>query len=139
MGIVGTAATAIIPTSEVKRDLANRRFVRDEFRSAPPDATVAVLEDGYKSAILTRWYLHEWPHRLVWDVKLSDLPTLTTGPLWIFSIGIDPAALKDRIATEMGAAPLVHSEFFGGDEGTCDAFIYPSVASLQHSSSMTRP
>ncbi len=139
VGFVGSAATVIKPTSEVKRDLANRQFLRDEFHRAPADATVAVLESGYKSAILTRWYLHEWPHRLVWDVHLSDLPTLTDGPLWIFSTLIDPDGLADQIAKEMGVGPAVHSEFFGGDEGACEAYIYPSVASLRHSPSVSRP
>jgi len=138
-GLVGAVSTVVKPTSEVLRDAANRRFLRDQFRLAPADATLAVLENGYKSAILTRWYLHEWPHRLVWDVQLSDLPNLTTGPLWIFSTRIDPEGFKDQITRVMGAPPLVHEEFFGGDEGTCEAFIYPSVVGLRHPPSTTGP
>jgi hypothetical protein len=139
VGFVGAAAMVVMQTSEVRRDLANRRFVRDEFRQAPPDATVGVLESGYDAAILTRWYLHEWPGRLVWGVKLSDLPRLTTGPLWIFSTRLDPTGLKDQITTAMGAAPLVHSAVFGGDEGICEAFIYPSIADIRHPRSTTGP
>jgi hypothetical protein len=142
VGFIGVSATVIKPTSEVKRDLANRGFVRNELDRAPADATVAVLDSGYKSAVLTRWYLHEWPHRIVWDVKLSDLPTLTDGPLWIFSTLVDPAGLPDQIAKEIGAAPVVHSEFFGGDEGACTAYIYPSarsVGSVRRSASVSRP
>jgi len=139
VGFVGVTATVVKPTSEARGDVANRRFIRDEFRHAPPGATVAVLESGYKSAILTRWYLHEWPHRLLWDVQLSDLPNLTAGPLWIFSTRIGPVGLADQIAAEMGTPPLVHSEIFGGDEGACEAYIYPSVAGLRHPPSTTRP
>ncbi len=139
VGFIGVSASVIDPTSEVKRDVANRRFLRDEFHQAPADATVAVLATGYKSAILTRWYLHEWPGRIVWDVKLSDLPALTDGPLWIFSTLIDPGDLADQIAKEMGALPVVHRELFGGDEGACEAYIYPSAGSLRHSPSMSRP
>jgi Dolichyl-phosphate-mannose-protein mannosyltransferase len=139
VGFVGAAAMVVMQTSEVRRDLANRRFVRDEFRHAPPDATVAVLESGYDSAILTRWYLHEWPHQILWGVKLPDLPRLTNGPLWIFSTRLDPTGLKDQITTAMGGEPLVHSAIFGGDEGVCEAFIYPSVADIKHPQSTTGP
>jgi hypothetical protein len=126
VGFIGVSATVIKPTDEVKRDIANRRFVRDEFRKAPADATVAVLDNGYKAAVLTRWYLHEWPGRVVWDVKLSELRGVTDGPLWIFSTLTEPAGLADQIGKEMGAAPVVNREFFGGDEGACEAYIYPA-------------
>jgi hypothetical protein len=45
----------------------------------------------------------------------------------------------EPIAREMGAPPQLKYKFFGGDEGACEAFIYPSVANLRHAPSTASP
>lgn len=124
IGVVGALGTVFKPTSEARRDWVNRQFIRDALHRAPPDATVAALENGYKEEIFTRWYLHEWTHRLVWDARISDLPGLTQGPLWIFSWRIDPR-VDDQIAQAMGAPPTREYECFGADMRVCEILIFP--------------
>ncbi|HEX4054644.1 MAG TPA: hypothetical protein VHX86_10305 [Tepidisphaeraceae bacterium] len=124
IGVIGSLGTVLKPTSEARGDWANRQFIRDALDRAPPDATVAALEHGYKEEVLTRWYLHEWPHRMVWDARISDLPGLTQGPLWIFSWNVD-SRVNDQIARAMGTPPTREYECFGAGMGTCEILIFP--------------
>jgi hypothetical protein len=145
IGLITTLGTAIMPTSAVRRDLANRQFILDALHRAPPDATVVALQNGYKDEILTRWYLHAWPHRLVWGARISDLPELarsqakdSAAPLWIFNTRIDPH-IDEQIAQVMAERPIREFERFGADEQSCEILIFPSLQAGQSSSASASP
>jgi len=105
IGLIGPAALMIAPSGEMRRDLAVRRFVRAAMEGIPPQTTVAVLETAEQCDVLSRWYVHEGAHRLVWGVPIPDLPRVTSGPLLIMSSPIDLTGLEDRVAHAMGGAP----------------------------------
>jgi len=123
-GCVGIIATAFFPTSEVRRDLATRRFIRDALHRAPPDTTIAVVEGADQSPILERWYLHEWPHAIHWAVNPVDLPAMTSGPLWIVNARFFPEQWARQISAQIGPPRQDIYQSFGGDEGICEILIY---------------
>jgi hypothetical protein len=89
VGLAGPAALLILPSHEMKRDFAVRKFILDQFHDLPPQTTIAVLEKPDESDILARWYVHEGGHRILWDVPIARLPFLTHGPLLVVSSRID--------------------------------------------------
>jgi hypothetical protein len=105
IGLVSPAILIIAPSREMQRDFAVRQFVRAAMAGISPQTTIAILERTDQSDILSRWYVHEGSHRLVWGVPISGLPKVTGGPLLIVSSPIDLTGLEGRIEREMGAAP----------------------------------
>ena len=130
IGLIGPSSLLIAPSRETKRDFAVRKFIRDQFRGLSPLTTVAVLEKAEESDILSRWYLHEGPHRLMWNVEISRLRFLTPGPLLIVSSRIEIGDLQQRIANEMGAEPDRSANYVAPKEVAYAAFFYAYIGSL---------
>jgi 4-amino-4-deoxy-L-arabinose transferase-like glycosyltransferase len=105
IGLIAPAVLIIAPSREMQRDFTVRRFVRAAMTGILPQTTVAVVERPDYSDILSRWYVHEGSHRIVWGVPISGLPKVTDGPLLIVSSPIDLTGLEGRIEREMGTAP----------------------------------
>ncbi len=92
--------------------------------SRPADTTIAVVEGADQSPILERWYLHEWPHAIHWAVNPVDLPSMTSGPLWIVNARFFPEQWARQISAQIGPPRQDIYQSFGGDEGICEILIY---------------
>ncbi len=125
IGLIGPAVLIIAPSREMQRDFAVRGFVRAAMAGISPQTTVAVLERTDRSDILSRWYVHEGSHRLVWGVPIPGLPGVTGGPLLIVSSPFDLAGLEGRIERQMGTAPLRDAELAIPNQVSYEILYYP--------------
>jgi hypothetical protein len=128
VGLAGPLAILLRPTSALQNERANRRFIRDLFRDASPDTTVVVLNAGYSAEVVTRWYLHEWPGRIVWQAHVADLSSMRGRPVLVVDPRADPN-VGDQIAEVTGIRAERKHGVFGGDCGSCDAYLLPGVSS----------
>jgi hypothetical protein len=103
IGLIAPTGLIFAPSREIGRDTTVRKFVRDSMAGIAPETAIAVLETPDKCDVLLRWYLHEGSHRIVWGVPLSQLPNVTTGPLFIASSPFELDGLRERIEQSMGA------------------------------------
>jgi hypothetical protein len=106
IGLIAPVMLVVSPSTEVRRDLTVREFVREQMAGIPPETTIAVVEKSELFDILARWYVHEGSHRLVYGVPIEKLTQLTRGPLLIVSAPIDLDGLDQRIAHQMRAQPI---------------------------------
>lgn len=125
IGLIGPAALILFPSREMQRDFTVRQFVRAAMDGISPRTTVAVLEKPEVSDVLSRWYVHEGSHPLVWGVPISRLPAVTPGPLLIVSSPIDLTGLEARIALAMGSAPERDSKLTIPHEVSYEYLYYP--------------
>jgi hypothetical protein len=125
LGLSGPLALLIQPTSALRADRSARQFVRGLLRQIPPDATVAVLQPANESSVLMRWYLHEWPGRIVWNAQPADLLRQTSTPIWFIST-VPNAESESDIQRQTGRAPsqVQHIQFGSADDGCCDLYVY---------------
>jgi hypothetical protein len=125
IGLIGPTVLIIVPSREMQRDFAVRRFVRAAMSGILPQTTIAVLERTDQCDILSRWYVHEGSHRLVWGVPISRLPGVTDGPLLIVSSPFDLTGLKGRIEWQMGTAPQRDAELPIPNQVSYEILYYP--------------
>jgi hypothetical protein len=125
IGLIAPAMLIIAPSREMQRDFAVRRFVRAAMDGISPQTTVAVLERTDQSDILSRWYVHEGSHRLVWGVPVSRLPDVTGGPLLIVSSPIDLTGLEGRIERQMGMAAARDAKLEIPNQVSYEILYYP--------------
>jgi len=105
IGLIGPAALVLAPSAETKRDFTVRQFVRGTMSVISPNTTIAVIEDTAHADILSRWYIHEGSHRILWGVGIGGLDAIRSRPLLIVSSPIELDGLDRRIGRQMGAAP----------------------------------
>jgi hypothetical protein len=109
----------------MQRDFAVRQFVRAAMVGIPRETTVAVLESTDQSDVLSRWYVHEGSHRLIWDVPIARLPEVTDGPLLIVSSRIDLTGLESRVERRMGIAPVRDTKLTIANQVGYEFMYYP--------------
>jgi len=105
IGLIGPPALVLAPSAETKRDFTVRQFVRGAMNGISPGTTIAVIEDTAHADILSRWYIHEGSHPILWGVGINGLDAIRSRPLLIVSSPIELDGLDRRIARQMGAAP----------------------------------
>lgn len=125
LGISGPLAIIFRPTSALRADRAARRYVRELLARIPSDATIAVLQPPDESAVIVRWYLHEWPGNIVWNAHVSELLRETFKPIWFIST-VPNAESEADIDRQAGGSPsaVEHARFGSDDDGCCDVFVF---------------
>jgi hypothetical protein len=94
---------------QTRPDWDARNLVRIFWKDAPPNATVAVLEDQNDVQVNFQWYLRlgQDGHTIIWDAQHDPSWQKTPGPLIVVTT-MRQAGLGDQLTAQLGRSATNH-------------------------------